>query len=315
MDRYKNSKGGRKREWKRMAEKNRRVLGWNRKRTREEREKKYEKTKCVGRRKLILVIDRPSQENPHRPEMRPEGKRRQMRNDRMGCTADILWLSASRRFAFWDHTHSCMNTHTRCLSHNFLSHTLTPAGLDTFALPHHLRSSGVLALLTREEETGVGFLAKANCSCSDSIMCHMSSLCETLSPQCVSMCVYMSVSLPVSSPGVRVVLNILSHWAAHRGMTVPGIRLWEMERRRQRQGQREKNGGKQWRKTRVKQKERKRFFFKEGNKGKEGREETREIINKQKSGKGKERGWKEYKKKEWEMSLVWEYEGNVTKTK
>lgn len=35
--------------------------------------------------------------------------------------------------------------------------------------------------------------------------------------------------LPVSTPGVRVVLNILSHWAAHRGMTVPGTRLWQTD--------------------------------------------------------------------------------------
>lgn len=48
---------------------------------------------------------------------------------------------------------------------------------------------------------------------------------------CASACVCVRVHvdvclLPVWSPGVRVVLNILSHWAAHRGMTVPGTRVW-----------------------------------------------------------------------------------------
>lgn len=70
-----------------------------------------------------------------------------------------------------------------------------------------------------------------------------------------------SVSLPVSSPGMRVVLNILSHWAAHRGMTVPGIRLWETERRRRRRGHVEKNRRKPWKKRRAREKEGIFIFF------------------------------------------------------
>lgn len=43
----------------------------------------------MGRRKLTLVGDGPFPENPDTPEMRPEGKRRLMRADRMG-SADVL---------------------------------------------------------------------------------------------------------------------------------------------------------------------------------------------------------------------------------
>ena len=53
--------------------------------------------------------------------------------------------------------------------------------------------------------------------------CH--ALCE--------MYICIAAVLPVSSPGMRVVLNILSHWAAHSGMTVPGTRLWERKKRKE----------------------------------------------------------------------------------
>ena len=58
-------------------------------------------------------------------------------------------------------------------------------------------------------------------------------------------------ALPNSSPGVRVVLNMRSHWAAHRGITVPGTLLCEGEMEREkaergikwsRQGDKEKEG-------------------------------------------------------------------------
>lgn len=51
------------------------------------------------------------------------------------------------------------------------------------------------------------------------------------------------LSLPVASPGVRVVLNILLHWAEHRGIPVPGIWLWETERRGRRGQSGKQSGG------------------------------------------------------------------------
>lgn len=46
------------------------------------------KTKCVGGRKLTLVKDRLFPEA--QTGIRPEDKRRQMRNGRMGCKADTV---------------------------------------------------------------------------------------------------------------------------------------------------------------------------------------------------------------------------------
>lgn len=53
--------------------------------------KKNEKTKCVGRRggKGISLRQRLSR-NPDRPEMKPAGERRLMRDDRMSCSAETL---------------------------------------------------------------------------------------------------------------------------------------------------------------------------------------------------------------------------------
>lgn len=57
----------------------------------EEKKEKNEKTKCVGRRgkKGISLRQRLSR-NPGRPEMKPAGERRWMRDDRMSCSADTL---------------------------------------------------------------------------------------------------------------------------------------------------------------------------------------------------------------------------------
>ncbi len=275
----------------------RRLLGWNRKRKREER-KNYEKTKCVGRRKLILVTDRPFQENPLRPEMRPEGKRRQMRDDRMGCTADVLWLSASRRLCLWDHTHSC--TQTPSFTQFSIPH-LTPEGSDTFSMPHHLWGSGVLALLTMESETGAGFIAKANRSCSDSII--MSALCETQSPQCVYVCTCLS--LYRSPLQERVWCWISSHTELHTEewqCLVYDSGKWrgEDEGKGTRRRTAESRGGT------VKHKEGEEVFLTSERKWeswmKRNQARKREI-------------WKEHKKKRWEMSLVWGGKCLTTKTK
>lgn len=63
---------------------------------------------------------------------------------------------------------------------------------------------------------------------------HLSyTLCEALSPWYVSMWIYMSVHLFTGLPLQEDVtmVNMLLHWAAYRGMTVPGIWIWGAERR------------------------------------------------------------------------------------
>lgn len=135
------------------------------------------------------------------------------------------------------------------------------------------------------------------CWCLDSIVHHISALCDALCHHTMFLCActWLYMSLPVSSPLVCTVVSILLHWAAHRGRTVPGIWIWEVERRRwRRKGQvhrraLEKTGS--WPKEAE-------FDFKDW-------EETREL-NEEESSK-QQRGWQEGGEK----GTAWEHEGNV----
>lgn len=126
---------------------------------------------------------------------------------------------------------------------------------------------------------------------ADSIVHHISALCDALCHHTMFLCActWLYMSLPVSSPLVCAVVSILLQWAAHRGGKVPGIWIWEVERRR-------------WRR---KGQAHRRALEKMGSRPKRGRLRGKKGVKRR--GVKQQRGWQEGGEK----GTAWEHEGNA----
>ena len=139
----------------------------------------------------------------HRNLRQTRGQGDTERDEKMACA---LWLSESWRFDSQD-------PNNQAQTHTVINTNLSPLELQR----GHFQYASSSVLMFGQH--------------------HVHHQAATVCVSIVCVCVRLYMSLPVSSPGARVVLNILLHWAAHRGMTVPGIWIWEMERRRWGEGE------------------------------------------------------------------------------